>query len=303
MNVLVTGGAGFIGSNLALALQDEHEVTVIDNFSSGARRNLEGFEGILLRADMASLDFNCLDADVVLHHAAITDTTLNDREKVMSVNCTAFGKLLAWCVEKNIDLVYASSASVYGNGPAPMKEGQKPDPQNVYAQSKLLMEEMARKAEGIKVIGFRYFNVYGPREQYKGAAASMIFQLYSQLLAGKKPRLFKYGEQQRDFVYVNDVVRANILAMKSKVGGVFNIGSGAAASFNEIVHILEEALGVEREIDYFDNPYGFYQNNTLADLAHTKSVLDYEPSFSSRNGIAKYVEWLEEQRSVSEVVL
>ncbi len=171
-----------------------------------------------------------------------------------------------------------------------MKEDQKLSPQNTYARSKSLMDEEAtRYKDEIKIVGLRYFNVYGPRERYKKKAASMIYQLAQQMKANKNPRIFKYGEQSRDFIYVKDVVDATIRAMKAKGSGIVNVGTGITATFNRIIEILNQVLGTSFEPEYFDNPYSFYQNETRADTERAKELLGFEARYSIEEGIRDYI--------------
>jgi ADP-L-glycero-D-manno-heptose 6-epimerase len=169
-------------------------------------------------------------------------------------------------------------------------------PENPYGFSKLMMDRIAlnfmEENPHIKVVGLRYFNVYGPGESYKGKTASMVYQLYKQMKEGKRPRLFKWGEQKRDFVYVKDVIRANLLAMEKDVSGIFNVATGVARSFNEIVSILNQLLGTHLEPDYFDCPYDFYQNYTQADITKARELLGYEPQYSLEEGIKDYLNHL-----------
>jgi ADP-L-glycero-D-manno-heptose 6-epimerase len=188
-------------------------------------------------------------------------------------------------------LVWASSASIYGQGPAPMKESQPTDPLNVYAYSKLALERLAerhRSRMAAPLIGLRYFNVYGPGEDHKGKFASMIHQLAKQMRAGKRPRIFTAGQQRRDFVYVEDVVQANLKALTAKTGGVFNAGSGNGDSFNDVVRELNRVLNTDLAPDYFENPYSFTQDWTQADLTHSRAGIGYEPKFDLAKGITAY---------------
>lgn len=293
MRILVTGGAGFIGSNIAMALQNRNEVTVLDDFRCGVKENLEEFEGDTIKASITNFDWNSLkNADMILHQAAITDTTVE--KDVMEVNFRAFKRLLEFAAARGIDVIYASSAAVYGNGKVPMKEDQEMKPANTYGISKSLMDKAAKEEmekNRIKIIGLRYFNVFGPNESHKGKSASMIYQLYSQMKSGN-PRIFKYGEQKRDFVYVKDVVKANTLAMKCRKSGIFNVGTGIATDFNAIINLLNKSMGTNRKPEYFDNPYSFYQNTTLADLASAKKILGYEPDYTTEEGIKECVKML-----------
>ena len=299
---LVTGGAGFIGSNLAFALEGERKaaVTVLDNFSTGSYKNLIGFTGDIVADDIQSRAWfeKVGPVDAVFHEAAITDTTIHDQRRMMEVNTDGFRSVLNYALEFGVKrVVYASSAGVYGNGKCPMHESQSPTPENVYGFSKAIMDNVAREFaaahKDMTLVGLRYFNVYGPREYYKGHAASMMFQLYNQMKAGKRPRIFKFGEQVRDFVYVKDIVRGNLNALDAEKSCVCNLGSGKPGNFNEVVEALNKAMGLNLAADYFDNPYSFYQNRTQADLRQAKAHLNYRPEWSLSDGIADYVKIME----------
>ena len=144
------------------------------------------------------------------------------------------------------------------------------------------------------IIGLRYFNVYGPGEYYKGKMASMVYQLYKQMKEGQRPRVFKYGEQQRDFVYVKDIVKINLCALNNgKESGVYNAATGIARDYNTIINCLNKELGTKLEPEYVDNPYPFFQLKTQADMSLAKEKLGYEPDYSLEAGIADYVAILE----------
>jgi len=308
MQILITGAAGFIGSNIALELQKKYpeaRIVAVDDFRSGNFKNLEGFKGEFLSGDLTDDDFLAFlsknyDFDAVFHQAAITDTTVSDQRLMVEVNTNAFVKLLKIAIERwNAKVIYASSAAVYGNCPAPMKEDGCLKPENVYGFSKLMMDNAAARFLKLypeaTIVGLRYFNVYGYGEAHKGKFASMVYQLMMKMLRGEKPRLFKWGEQKRDFVYVKDAVKANLLALERGVSGVYNVGTGRARSFNELVAILNSVLGTDFEIEYFDNPYDFYQNYTEADLTKIRSALGYEPEWSLEEGVRDYFETLKEK--------
>lgn len=296
MRTLVTGGAGFIGSNLAKRLlADGHDVVVLDDFSSATFKNLVDFRGDVLTLDLFSDDLSPLAKagpfDVIYHQASITDTTVMDQRKMMQNNAEGFRNLLELAEKWGSRMVWASSAATYGRGPAPMKESQRPEPLNVYGYSKLSMEDLARKhAPRLKhpIVGLRYFNVYGPGEQHKGKFASMIHQLAKQMRAGKRPRIFAPGDQKRDFVYIEDVMQANLRAAASKASGVFNVGAGAAASFNDVVAQLNRVLKTDLPPEYFENPYDFFQTWTEADLTDSRAILGYTPKFDLHRGVEAY---------------
>jgi ADP-L-glycero-D-manno-heptose 6-epimerase len=303
-NVLVTGGAGFIGSNLTLALQEkfpEAKIVVMDDFRSGDFRNLQGFRGDMIAGDVSRLDwhaqFRDQTFDAVFHEASITDTTVDDQARQTHDNVEGFRRLLEFAAPSQIPVVYASSAATYGICSGIQREDQPPAPANAYAFSKVqldnLARETARRVPSWRIVGLRYFNVYGPRETHKGAAASMIFQLYTQMKAGKRPRVFRGGEHKRDFVHVKDVVAQTIQALNAPRSDIFNCGSGYAFSFNEVIAVLNRELGTELTADYFENPYSFYQPHTQADMKKAKNELGFVPRFSPAAGIADYVSELE----------
>ncbi len=304
MRILITGGAGFIGSNLALTLQEKlpsARIYVLDNFSSGHFRNLTGFRGEVITGDVRDRELwsflrSRFAFDVIFHEAALTDTTVEDQRLMMETNADSLRYLLEAALDWNAKVIYASSAGVYGNTPPPMREDRGLEPENIYGFSKLMMDRIAQdymeRFPELRIVGLRYFNVYGPRESYKGRSASMIYQLALKILHGQKPKLFKWGEQKRDFVYVKDVVKANLLALEKDVSGVFNIGTGRARSFNEIMEILNRELGTDYEPDYFDCPYDFYQEHTEADISRARDQLGYEPTYSLEEGIREYLSYL-----------
>lgn len=297
-NILVTGGSGFIGSNIAFELQSRHpeaRITILEDFRSSSFKNLLGFKGDVLAYDCSDKAWmrwaQGKKLDLIYHMAAITDTTLLDEKKMMYVNVEGFRNVLDLAVEKKAFVVYASSAATYGSIDRPIKESDAGQPNNIYGYSKWIMDQLAPSYyERIKVVGLRFFNVFGPRENFKGHASSMIYQLCLQMMAGKRPRIFKWGEQKRDHIYVKDVVTAALMAPKTRESTVMNLGTGQATSFNEIVDALNEALGTNYKPDYFDNPYtAFYQNFTQADMSHHERMTGFRCRYTTREGILDYV--------------
>ncbi|WP_082942415.1 MULTISPECIES: ADP-glyceromanno-heptose 6-epimerase [unclassified Helicobacter] len=319
--ILITGGAGFIGSSLVAYFRAHHpgaRIIVLDKFrdgtffpsgnpsSLGHFKNLIGFDG-----DILALDINdglemleALHFDYVFHEAAVSDTTLENQKLMIKTNHHAFLELLHITLKKGARMIYASSAGTYGNTPAPNRIGFGEEPENIYGFSKLAMDNSVRKIlanePSAPIIGLRYFNVYGAREYYKGKTASMILQLGLQALESKKVKLFEFGEQRRDFVYIDDVVAANVLAMSAPKGGIYNVGSGVSRSFNDIIAILQKELSAlakaknladlgDFELEYIKNPYSFFQTHTQADLSLSKAELGYESAFSLEEGIKAYI--------------
>jgi len=303
--ILVTGGAGFIGSNLVLTLQERHpeaEITVVDDFRSGDFRNLRGFGGDFVTADVSRLDwhrqFGDAQFDVIFHEASITDTTVHDQTLQAHDNIEGFRRLLEFAAPSQTPVVYASSAATYGITSGINREDQPPAPANIYAFSKVQLDNLARRHArrnaSWRIVGLRYFNVYGPREAHKKAAASMIYQLYLQMKAGRRPRVFRAGEHKRDFVYVKDVVAATIAAATAPRSGIYNCGCGQPFSFNEVIAELNRALGTSLQPEYFDNPYSFYQPHTEADMTKARTELSFSPQYPPARGIADYVALLEQ---------
>ncbi len=311
--ILITGGAGFIGSNLAFYFQEKHsdaKVVILDSFRSnetlsngnlksfGHFKNLLGFRGEVISGDINDkemlryLDEN-FDFDYIFHEAAISDTTALEQDLMIKTNLNAFKDLLDLAVKHNANMVYASSGATYGDAASPQKVGCEA-PQNVYGFSKLMMDHLINDYIGkvdINIIGLRYFNVYGQREYFKNSTASMVIQFGHQLLSGKNPKLFEDSDKiLRDFVYIEDVIQANVKAMTSKVSGVFNVGTGKARSFQDMVDILQDEIGTSYKCEYIPNPFiGRYQFFTQADIDQTKEVLGYEPRYEFEDGIKEYV--------------
>ena len=294
LRFLVTGASGFIGSNLALELQKKCSVVGLCKMAPGTMDNLGAFKGEFVKGDIRDFNYNALGKfDGIFHQAAITDTTVMDAQLMRSTNVEAFGKILDFALKTGCKkVVYASSAATYGKGKVPMKETDTPTPANIYGESKVEMEQVAarfvKEHPGMSVVGLRYFNVYGPNEVHKDKAASMVYQLYQQIASGRPPRVFKWGGQFRDFIYVKDVVLANLRAYEYKGSGVFNVGTGVPTSFNQVIEVLNSALGASRPTEYFDNPYSFYQDQTQADTEHAEKEMGFKCMFTPEQGIRDY---------------
>ena len=297
MKCLVTGGAGFIGSNLALELEKQgHEVVVVDNMLTGNRDNLNGFNGKFIEADISGNNFNINGSfDAVFHEAAITYPRYpNDRE-TYNKNVQGFKNMVKLAQKNNAKLVYASTASLYGNGKVPMHEDQEKELLSAYGRSKLDIDNMAEKLfSKMHIVGLRYFNVFGQREKYKGKAASMVYHLGKQMKERKNPRLFKFGEQKRDHIYVKDAVDATIKALNAKQSCVVNIGTGIATTFNDLIKMLNKTLGTDFEPEYFDMPYDpkTYQSNTQADTKKAEKLISFRAKWLLKKGIADYFKFL-----------
>ena len=310
--ILITGGAGFIGSNLAFYFQinfPNSKIIIFDCFRSGDTfsnnnlksfghyKNLIGFSGTVICGNINSkVDISMLDDfkfDYIFHQAAISDTRVYDQEIILKTNVNSFYGFLEKAKNDGAVMVYASSAATYGSLPSPQMVGNE-NPENPYGFSKLLMDQIAykfiKKNPDITVVGLRFFNVYGPREFYKGSTSSMVIQLGHQILDGKAPRLFIGSDKiMRDFIYIEDVIQANIKACNPKKNGVYNVGTGISRSFQDIADILQNELGTSLPTDYFENPFSGYQEHTKADILATQENLSFKVKFSLEEGIKSYI--------------
>lgn len=312
-DILITGGAGFIGSNIAITIQNcfpSARVVIFDKYdnqeklrngnlvSFGTSNNINKFKGELINGDLtSSADIKSVlekRYDYIFHQAAISDTTATDESLIYETNIKSFNYFLNYLQDRDTCLVYASSAATYGNCEIPQTVGIE-DPNNLYAKSKLEMDNMTlnfiKTYPEKRLFGLRYFNVYGPNEFNKGKTASMVLQLALQILNNKEPVLFEGSNNYlRDFVYINDVVQANLICTNSRMSGIYNVGYGKSRSFQDISDILQKQLGTDLRNKYIDNPFkGSYQGNTLANIQDTVSKLKYKPIYSLEEGIADYL--------------
>ena len=315
--ILITGGAGFIGANLAFYFQNHHpktKVVVLDSFRSGKTlsngnlksfghfKNLLGFKGEVISGDINDKALlkrleESYRFDYIFHEAAISDTTAQEQDLMIQTNVNAYKDLLELAIAHGANMIYASSAATYGDSDT-FKVGFE-SPNNVYGFSKVMMDnisyEYIKKGLGIFIVGLRYFNVYGAREYFKNSTASMVLQFGHQILAGKNPRLFEGSDKiLRDFIYIEDIIQANIKAMTPKKSGVYNVGTGKARSFQDIVDTLQKELNTNLTCDYIPNPYvGQYQFFTQADIEDTKTYLNYAPQYELEEGIRAYLPEIE----------
>jgi ADP-L-glycero-D-manno-heptose 6-epimerase len=310
--ILITGGAGFIGSNLAFYFQENYpksHVVVFDCFRSevtltngnlqsfGHYKNLIDFKGDVVCGNINNkVDLSLLDDykfDYIFHQAAISDSRVYDQELVMQTNVNSFYDLLYIAKRDRSVMVYASSAATYGSLPSPQVVGTE-SPENPYDYSKYAMDQIAcrymKQNPEMSIVGLRYFNVYGPKEYYKAKTSSMVIQLGHQILDGKAPRLFEGSDKiLRDFINIEDVIQANIKACNPKQNGVYNVGTGKSRSFQDIVDILQQELGTDLGTDYFPNPYAIYQMHTQADITTTQTSLGFKPRVTLEEGIKNYI--------------
>jgi ADP-L-glycero-D-manno-heptose 6-epimerase len=323
MYTIVTGAAGFIGSNIVKALNERGVTNIIavDNLRRADKfKNLVDCEiaDYIHKGDFINLiDSGYFDGAVeaVLHEGACSDTMETDGQYMMDNNYRYSLSLLDWCQEQDVSFLYASSASVYGGGSIFKEERSHEGPLNVYGYSKFLFDQIVRRrlADATSpIVGFRYFNVYGPRENHKGRMASVAFHHFHQYQAEGKVKLFEgcdgygNGEQSRDFVYVDDVVKVNLHFLESGKSGIYNLGTGRAQPFNDVAvstvnacRKLEgkEPLSLEKMvadglIEYIPFPEalkGKYQSFTQADQSNLRAA-GYTDAFATvEEGVSSYV--------------
>jgi ADP-L-glycero-D-manno-heptose 6-epimerase len=318
MNI-VTGGAGFIGSNIVQALnaRGRTDILVVDDLTDGTKfANIADAQladymdkAEFLQKLEAGDDFGG-SIEAVLHQGACSTTTEWDGRYMMENNFRYSKVLLHWCLERSIPFIYASSAATYGGGTVFNEDPQYERPLNVYGYSKVLFDQYVRQilpTAKSQIAGFRYFNVYGPREQHKGSMASVAFHLNNQLRAEGKVKLFAGcdgygdGEQRRDFVYVGDVVDVNLWFLDhSKVSGIYNVGTGRSQSFNDVAKGVLKAhdKGELIYVPFPDKLKGRYQSFTEADLSRLREA-GYEGEFHTvEQGVERYMEWLKDNPGV-----
>lgn len=267
---LVTGSAGFIGSHLTRALEAEGDVVVrVDPRGS----EYASFEEA---ADV-------VEVDRVVHLGAISSTLEGDEALLRLVNVDLSRRIWRWCAHQGVPLVYASSAAVYGRGSYGFGEDAVCEPLNAYAESKLTFDEWALGQTDTPPTwaGCRYFNVYGPGEEHKGAMASVVSKARWDIAEGRPTKLFRWGRQLRDFVWVSDIVEATLWLLEADVRGVFNVGTGRCATFFEVVSATWRRADLEPRIEWIEMPVALrdrYQSYTRADIRKLRAA-GYERGF------------------------
>jgi UDP-glucose 4-epimerase len=302
MRILITGGAGFIGSNIANTLSEDNndaKVIALDNLSLGHTSNLSNrvkfVEGSIMDYElMLKVTKGC---DYVFHHAAKSSSPMftPDPRQGIDTNLMGFMNVMEASKRNKVKkVIFASSSSVYNGLAVPFKESCRVVPKTFYECSFYCREILAYSyyiENGLKSIGLRYFSVYGPNEIHKGRFANNISQFIWDMSRAKSPIIYGDGSQTRDFTFIKDVVKSNILAMNAEEieCGVYNVGTGIRTSFNRLIDIINKNLGINLSPTYVDNPIKNYVHDTQADLSLIKSNLKYKPTHSIEEGIRKMV--------------
>jgi len=286
--IICTGSSGFIGKNICKKtnLPDDCRVDFVN-----------GIDPFCFLKKLEDSDY-AKNIDIILHNGACSSTTESDPNYLMKVNFDYSASLLRLCIKHNIRLIYASSASVYGDGP--FEEDGLKAPKNLYALSKSLFDDyaMAFVDHLPQVVGLRYFNVYGPREEHKGDMASVMYRFYNQVRDFNKVKLFKNSDKYlRDFIYIDDVVNIVEYFCNNKVSGIYNVGTGRARSFLDIAEIYNKKFSAEIEmVPMPKSLVGRYQEYTQSDNVKIKSILDYNYT-SLENGIDQYIKYLDKPKN------
>ncbi len=290
--IIVTGGAGFIGSNLVERLVADNEVLVIDNLHTGSYENLREFESENLKVltqDAKEINKIQFDADYVFHMGFYSASPMY-RENPFLVSEVVAGmtSVLEYVRERDVPVVFSSTSSIYNGVTPPHKEDIIPAVTDLYTEGRIASErlsELFSRLEGGNVAAMRFFSVYGYHERAKGGYANLATQFLWDMKKGERPVLYGDGEQRRDFIFVTDVVDALIRAADNKGFDVFNVGTGKNYSLNELVEKLNGILGTSIEPKYIDMPVKNYVMETLADTSKAEEKLGFKPKVGLDEGL------------------
>ena len=292
MSILVTGGAGFIGSNLVEnLLASGEEVVVLDNMHTGSLDNLESLNGNL-RVIQASCN-DILRQDLkpeAIYHLGIPSSSPMYRRDPFLVGTAINGTIAVFELAKKMSckVVYASSSSLYNGLEPPHREDMQIQVTDYYTEARLAIERVAelyKRLFDIESVGLRFFSVYGPKEKSKKQYANMVSQFLWSMMKGESPVIYGDGSQSRDFIYVDDAVRALRLAMDADFHGILNIGTGKAYSFKEVINLIEQKLGISSQPEYVKNPIKNYVAHTLADISNAKGAIGFQAQISLDKGL------------------
>jgi UDP-glucose 4-epimerase len=294
-NVLVTGGAGFIGSNLIKELVGDNKIFILDNLNTGNVINIDPFMDkvqlqVLDTEDIFQVDF----APHVIFHLGMYSSTPMYKENRNLVRKVVDGTLqvLEFAKRHNSRVVLASSSSIYNGHDVPQREDMVPLVTDFYTEARLSAErltELYTKMFGLRTIGLRFFSVYGPGERSKGRYANLVSQFMWDLQEGRSPVVYGDGEQTRDFIYVKDVVNALVLAARSEKDGIYNVGTGISYSVNEMLEKLMQAMGKHAEPVHMETPVSNYVMHTQADMTKAERELGFKAKYTLDEGIREVI--------------
>lgn len=295
MGVIVTGGAGFIGSNLVERLVEEgYEVTVFDNLSTGNLKNLEGLDVNFFNEPYEKIPLLVRDVDLIFHLGIPSSSPMYKRDPYLvgkAINDAI--AILEYAKKHNCKIVYASTSSLYNGNPTPYREDMPIYVTDYYTECRYAIERLSKLYNllfDVKSVGLRLFSVYGPKEKYKGQYANIVSQFLWSIQCDEPPVIFGDGTQTRDFIYVKDVVEAFMLAAEKDFDcEIFNVGTGVAHSFNEVVDLINRSLGKNVKPIYRPNPIKNYVYHTLADTTKAEKVLGFKAKVTLEEGIKRLI--------------
>ncbi len=299
MNILVTGGSGFIGRNIVKMLKEEGNT--VGTYDIRDKNSVSDYHIMSDVRNLKMLEKACSGIDYVFHLAAVTSPPEfeNLTGEGYEVNVMGTYNVLAASAKNNVKrVILASSSSVYGDINEAAVETRLPETySNFYPMTKRINEMTAKLSSryNLETISLRYFNTYGVGENSKGEYSSVIWKFIDSIRNAKKPIIFGDGTQRRDFIYVEDTARASVLAMKNGTpGGAYNVGTGKSTDFNTIFNIVREEMGYQGEADHVPNPLKSYQMFTLADITKTREELKFNPRYEIRDGVRKMIKEISE---------
>lgn len=292
--ILITGGAGFIGSNLANTLASDNDVIVVDDCYLGTTENLDA--GVTFHQKSVLDDDLPTDVDVVFHLAALSSYAMHEENPTQGarVNVEGFVNVVEQARDDGCEtIVYASTSSIYGSRTEPSPESMEVSVNTGYEASKMARERYAEYFSnhyGLSMAGLRYFSVYqgyGGAEEHKGEYANVIAQFADDIANGRSPKIYGDGEQTRDFTHVSDIVRATVLAAEERLDGIYNVGTSERHSFNTVVEMLNDEQGTDIEPEYVENPIpaDVYVHDTCADYSKIQDALGWEPHVTFEQGL------------------
>lgn len=304
MKVLVTGGAGFIGSHITKKMVDKgYNVIVLDNFHLGKEDNLEEVKDNIeiVSADVVDIFKTNIGKVDFIFNEGVYSSSLMYKQNPSLVSKTIEGAvaLFEFAYKYDTPIAFASSSSIYNGLPTPHREDSIPKVTDYYTEARIAIERLAKlynKLKKVKSVSLRYFSVYGPKEEHKGKFANVVSQFLWRMMRDESPIIFGDGTQTRDFIYVDDVVEANLLAMEKLLEEeisyeIINVGTGKSKNFNEVVSILNKTLKKDIKPVYVENPIENYVMHTLADTTKAEKLLGFKAKVEFEDGVKRLVEY------------